>query len=260
VRWGEHLFERRGFLAGTPEQRAADLGAALSCPETRLIVCARGGVGSADLLEERWLDRWLPVAAAAGKWLIGFSDITALHSQWQALGLPSIHASNVTSLGVGCAALHERWLSHVLDPWAKRRWQLETLFAGKAQGPLAGGNLAVLHDLCASHQWSPAPGSLLFLEDVGEPPYRLYRMLRSLHRGGHLRQVAGLVVGQLSASHPGVHRVSARAVFQELCAEWKLPAAWGVPSGHELGQNHPLTFGIAAELDATVSGAELTMG
>ncbi len=260
LRWGDHVFARRGFLAGDEDQRASDLEVALACPETRLIVCARGGVGCADLLGIRHAPMWRVEKMSHPKWLVGFSDVTALHAEWQALGWPSIHASNVTSLGVGCEEVRGRWLAHVLDPWAPRRWELETLQPGTAHGTLIGGNLAVLHDLCASQQWNPPRDSLLFVEDVAEPPYRIYRMLKALERGGHLRRIAGLVVGQVTASHPGIHHTSAREVFAELCAQWQMPAVWGMPCGHELGLNHPITLGIGARLVATSEGAQLTIG
>ncbi len=256
VRLGTHVFERSGFLAGSPEARVADLSSALACPEATVIVCARGGVGCADLLERSLSTAWSPQSYPF-KWLVGFSDITALHSRWQSCGLPSIHASNVTSLGVGCAAVRERWLAHVLAPLRAQRWQLETLNPGTAEGVLVGGNLAVLHDLCASGQWSPPPEALLFLEEVAEPPYRIHRMLSALRRGGHLSRVSGIVVGQVSASNPGQHRVTARQVFTDLSAQWGLPCAWGLPAGHELGENHPLTLGRWASLEARAPAATL---
>jgi muramoyltetrapeptide carboxypeptidase len=249
LRWSNSVFARRGFLAGSAEQRTADLHRALTCPEARLVVCARGGVGAADLLDDS-LNDTLDAAASNAKWLVGFSDITALHVRFNQRGWPSLHASNVTTLGVGCAAVRERWLSHVLDPWAERRWGLETLYPGTVTGTLFGGNLAVIHDLCAAGQWAAPPNTVLFLEEVAEPPYRIYRMLQALRRGAHLRNVVGLVVGQVSLSNPGLHRRTAREVVAQLCAEWQLPSAWGLPSGHELQVNHPLTLGAPVRLEA----------
>lgn len=260
VRFGRSVFARTGFLAGDAAGRRADLEVALTCPETRLVVCARGGVGCAELLGPTVAGGWSNLGPTPFKWLIGFSDVTALHTQWQAHGLPSIHASNVTSLGVGCANVRERWLAHVLDPWRPQRWQLQTLVPGSARGRLIGGNLSVLHDLCASGQWQPQPGSLLFLEEIAEAPYRIHRMLSALHRGGHLRHITGLVIGQVTASHVGIHGVSARQVFATLCTEWQLPCAWGLPSGHELGENHPLTLGCHATLQATGNGTTFDCG
>lgn len=259
VQLGRHLFCRHGFRAGAKAERAEDLRDALACPKARLVVCARGGVGSADLLDAGLGQEWVSTVSPY-KWLVGFSDITVLHAQWQAWGLPSIHASNVTSLGVGCAPLRERWLSHVLNPWQTRHWTLEPLFAGEAEGPVIGGNLAVLHDLCASRAWRPPPGSILFIEEVAEPPYRIYRMLTALRRAGVLDHLHGLVVGQVTSSHPGIHGQSARQVFTELCSEWRLPSAWGLPSGHEPANNHPLTLGAPARLVADEQTARFSVG
>lgn len=249
LRWSKDVFARRGFIAGSAERRAADLQRALACPDVRLVVCARGGVGAADLLDET-LDAALLAHRSRAKWLVGFSDVTALHARFNQCGWPSLHASNVTSLGVGCAAVRERWLSHVLDPWATRRWNLETLYPGEVTGTLLGGNLAVIHDVCAAGQWRTPPNTVLFLEEVAEPPYRIYRMLQSMRRGGHLQNVIGLVVGQVSHSHPGLHQKTAREVIAELCTDWQLPSAWGLPSGHEPHVNHPLTLGASVRLEA----------
>jgi muramoyltetrapeptide carboxypeptidase len=255
---GAHVFEREGFVAGCAQARVSDLRDAIACPEASLIICARGGVGCADLFAQTLLESWSPTSTRP-KWLVGFSDITALHSRWQSFGIPSIHGSNVTSLGLGCAPLRERWLAHVLNPLRPQRWQLETLYPGDVRGPLVGGNLAVLHDLCASRQWSPPAGAILFLEEVAEPPYRIHRMLSALRRGGALSDVAGLVVGQVTASPPGPHRVTARQVFATLCKEWQLPCAWGLPAGHEVAENHPLTLGRLAVLNAQTSAATLSV-
>lgn len=258
LRLGDHIFSRQGFLAGPAIARAGDLQAALACADTRVVVCARGGVGCSDLFDPALLDSWSPTSHPP-KWLVGFSDVTALHARWQSLGLPSIHASNVTSLGVGCAAVRERWLAHILDPLRPQRWSLETLYPGSGVGPLVGGNLAVLHDLCASGQWSPPPGAVLFLEEVAEPPYRIYRMLSALRRAGALSALSALVVGQVTASNPGQHGVTARQVFSTLCTEWRLPSAWGLPAGHEVWENHPLTLGRTAKLDAQPQNATLSV-
>lgn len=245
VRWTSNVFHRTGFLAGGSAQRGDDLQSALSCPDTRAIVCARGGVGSADLVDA------LTALPCAPKWLMGFSDITALHACLQHKGWMSIHGPNVTSLGLGNAALRERCLHHLLNPLHTYERTLSPLFPGRVTGPLVGGNLAVLHDLCAANVWRPPAGAVLFLEEVAEPPYRIYRMLTAMRRGGHLSALAGLAVGQVTFSHPGQHGVSAREVISDLCQTWRLPAAWGLASGHDLRVNDPLTLGSRVHLNVT---------
>lgn len=246
------MFHREGFLGGTKNQRLDDFMEALECPDTRLIVCARGGVGSAEIASELALHRYPP------KWLMGFSDITALHATFQHHGLMSIHGPNVTSLGVGNARLRERCLTHLLHPCRTNTVLLTPLFPGNATGPVVGGNLAVLHDLCAANAWLPPQGSILFIEEIAEPPYRIHRMLTAMQRGGHLSGIVGLVVGQITHSNPGPHRVTARQVITTLCEQWQLPAAWGLPSGHDVGQNDPLTLGGQVHLNVTVDAATVT--
>jgi muramoyltetrapeptide carboxypeptidase len=242
VRWTSRVFHREGYLAGSATERALDLSAALRCAETRIVVCARGGVGSAELLDS------LAALDAGPKWLAGFSDITALHAGLQRKGWMSIHGPNVTSLGVGNAAMRERFIQQLLHPLQARVLQLVPLVPGSVAGPLVGGNLTVLHDLCAANAWAPTQGSLLFIEETAEPPYRIHRMLTAMHRGGHLRSIQGVVVGQVTLSNAGPYRASAKQVITDLCLRWGLPAAWGLPSGHDPRENEPLTFGSVAQL------------
>ena len=251
VRWSPSIFARDGFVAGSVTQRLDDLLEALDCHECRAVVCARGGVGSAELcalLPKNALTR-------APKWLIGFSDITALHCTYQRHGLMSVHASNVTSLGLGNAALRDTWMQAVLAPLAAQELAVEVLVPGSAYGPLVGGNLAVLHDLCAAGEWEPPRGAVLFIEDIGEPPYRIHRMLTALARRGVMKQLAGVLIGQISGSRVGHYGVDAREVCLRFCREQGLVAAWGLPAGHEPNVNLPLTFGAPARLQLPAAGA-----
>jgi muramoyltetrapeptide carboxypeptidase len=246
------VFHRSGFLAGSSTDRAQDLTKALACPETRIIVCARGGVGSAELIDS------LGTVPNAPKWLMGFSDFTAVHAGLQQRGWMSIHGPNVTSLGVGNAALRDVCIRHLLDPLREYKLSAAPLFGGCVSGPLVGGNLAVLHDLCVANAWHPPPGAILFLEEVAEAPYRIYRMLTAMRRGGHLTSIAGLLVGQVTHSPAGHHGVTARQVITQLCEQWALPAAWGLPSGHDPWRNDPLTFGSHTQLNVGPLRADVT--
>lgn len=252
IRWSTSVFHQEGFLCGTKNQRLDDFMDALACPDTRLIVCARGGVGSVELCAELTPNAYPP------KWLLGFSDITALHATFQRHGLMSLHGPNVTSLGVGNAHLRERCLHHVLDPCRTTTVTLAPLVPGNVVGPVIGGNLAVLHDLCAANAWHPPHGAILFVEEVAEAPYRIHRMLTAMRRGGHLSGIVGLIVGQITHSNPGPYRVTARQVITTLCQQWQLPAAWGIPSGHDPWQNDPLTLGGQAHLNVTGDAATVT--
>ncbi len=250
VHWSPTIFRQDGFLAGSVQERLDDLKQALAS-ECRALVCARGGVGSAEVVarlpKEYVLDN--------PKWLVGFSDITALHCAYQHFGLMSLHAGNITSLGVGNHPFREAWLRAVLNPLRQQELNVEVLNPGSARGPLVGGNLAVLHDVCAAGDWLPPLGAILFLEDVGEPPYRIYRMLASLARRGLIKHLSGLAFGQLSASSPGRHRIDALEVCRRFSLEHGLPAAWGVPAGHDPTQNLPLTLGASAALLLPAQGA-----
>lgn len=244
VLWSPEIFCRDGFVAGNVTHRLNNLRDGLDASECRALICARGGVGSAEVAA------LLPQSALSHdpKWLVGFSDITALHCAYQRERIMSLHAPNVTSLGLGSAALRDTWLRAVLDPLARQDLTVDVLVPGSAHGPLVGGNLAVLHDLCAADEWSPPQGAVLFMEDVGEPPYRIHRMLSAMARRGITKRLSGVVFGQISASQPGRHGVTAREVCRRFCEEQQLPAAWGIPAGHEPNENLPLTLGAPARL------------
>ena len=148
------LFDRQGMFAGTDQRRLDELNAALVDPGIAGVVAARGGYG---------LTRILPRANLAllrkrPRWLVGFSDATALHVEATRLGIVSLHAHNVTGLGRGDAVAREEWVAALEQPTARRTYpNLETWTSGEAQGPLVGGNLTLLFTCAAagSKSWYP---------------------------------------------------------------------------------------------------------
>ncbi|MET9337962.1 LD-carboxypeptidase [Nonomuraea sp. NPDC003804] len=195
---GRHVLDREGYLAGTDADRAADLQAAWCDPAVSAVFCSRGGYGAARILD---LLDWREMRAASPKILLGSSDITALHHVFGVeLGLPTLHGPMPAC----------RPLSFEAEPepvtWDHLRAALfatapppvtgdRVLREGRAQGVLAGGNLALLASLCGTRYQPSFAGRLVLLEDVGEQPYRIDRMLTQLLQAGAFDGVRGIALG-----------------------------------------------------------------
>ncbi len=242
--WG--MFERSGYLAGSDERRLAELTRALSQPGIRAVVAARGGYGLSRIAHR--VD-WAALRRSP-RWLVGFSDVTVMHVEAARVGVASLHAHNMAALGYGDAHVRARWLEALEAPGARRRFEnLEAWSSGRARGPLAGGNLAMLFTCAAAGRLYVPEGAVLAIEDVTESSYRLDRMLTALKVGGAFDCVAAVVVGGLTDCPAGPWRVDARDAVRSCLAELGVPVVAGLPFGH-CRWNEPLPFGLSAEVDA----------
>jgi muramoyltetrapeptide carboxypeptidase len=248
VEYDWRMFERDGFLAGSDERRRAELETALASPRVRAIVAARGGYGVTRIAS----DVDFRLLARDPKWLVGFSDITALHVEAQRAGVASMHAHHAAGLGRGDAHARNAWLRALEAPHAARTLRGRTLREGRATGVLVGGNLTVLFTCAVTGRLELPPRSILALEDVTEASYRIDRMLSALRLGGHLRNVVGVALGGFTDCPPGPQRVAVEDVLARELDALGVPAVSGLPFGHDL-PNEPLLLGALAELDADQS-------
>ncbi|HEY4116210.1 MAG TPA: LD-carboxypeptidase, partial [Byssovorax sp.] len=236
--------------------RLAELEAALAAPDVRAIVAARGGYGASRFVSR--VD--FGALAASPRWIVGFSDVTALHLEAQRVGVASMHAAHVTSLGRGDAHGRDAFVRALEHPTAARAFDALGVIARGAQaGPLVGGNLTLLHASAAAGRLDLPDGCVLFLEDVTERPYRIDRMLTTLALGGHLSRVGAVVLGDFTQCDPGADGVTVREVLVDRLAHLGVPVAYGLPAGHEI-KNAPLVLGGPARLDATGARASLIVG
>lgn len=248
---GESLFARQGFLAGDDAARLADLEAALGDPNVRAIVAARGGYGATRVLPALDVAR----VRASAAWLVGFSDVTALHALWARAGLCSLHAPNLCSLHEASPSLQAAWLSLLEGASPAALTGLETVCSGRAEGRLFGGNLTVLCALLGTPYFPPLEGTVLALEDVGERPYRIDRMLTALLCSGVLTGVRAIVLGEFSECPPGADGVTAHDVLTERLGALGIPLVARAPFGH-VAENTPLLFGAVASVDADAGCVE----
>lgn len=232
VRLDPRATQRSGYLAGTDEDRAQSLLDALEDREVRAIVCARGGYGATRVIERRG-PAILAALARDPKPIVGFSDVTALHVLWERAGVRSVHAPMVARLGVEGAlddALFERWCA-VLEG---REHALASRGAdgARAQGASTGGNLAVLAAMVGTDFTPQFRDRIVFLEDVGERPYRVDRMLTQLRAGRCFDGARGVVLGEFTDCGPGPDGQTVEAALSEGLAALGIPVWTGAPFGH----------------------------
>ena len=256
VKQGNHLFAESGQFAGTDEERTADFQNALNDPHTHAIICARGGYGTTRILDSLDFQQFIKKP----KWIAGFSDITALHSQLHHLQVQSLHSTMPICFDTDAPdtveslrkALFGEALRYTARPHLLNR-------PGNATGLATGGNLSVLASVIGTASDVDTAGKILFLEDTDEYLYHLDRMVIQLKRAGKLRNLAGLVVGSFSNIHDnGVpFGKNTEEIVAEAVADYSFPVCFNFPTGHT-PHNVTLPFGKRALLKVTASQTTLT--
>ena len=250
---GDTVYEKKGDLAGDDAARLDDLAWALGSDDVDAVWGARGGWGTARLLDRLDGD----MKSVPPRWLYGSSDLTALQSWLLGRGRPSWYAPLVVELADG-SRYRRRFLDRaVFDPLAPidaRIARAATLVRGRASGTLAGGCLSVLAALAGTKHAAEFKDRIVFLEDVGEPPYKIDRMLWQLRESGAFDRIAGLVFAQFTRCRPGRGRSSRSLadVMREHAEAIGVPAMSGYPAGHG-PKTLPLPIGFDATLDASAS-------
>lgn len=239
------LFSRAGFLAGDDPRRLEELTQALVDPTVDAIVTARGGHGLLRIIAAVPWSRF----AEHPKWLVGFSDPTAIHAEIWRLGGVSLHAANVAGLGRADDETRHAWIRALEHPDEPKILHGTPGISGVVTGPLVGGNLTILTMLAAAQRLSLPEGCILALEDVTESSYRVDRMLTALLVGGYFERVAGFALGEFTDCSAGVFRVAVEHVLEERLGNSR-PVVRDLPFGHGR-RNVPLTLGRAATLDGT---------
>ncbi|OIQ29919.1 MAG: LD-carboxypeptidase [Bacteroidetes bacterium MedPE-SWsnd-G2] len=256
---GENLWTQNGHFAGTDEERCADFQKALDDPNIKAIWCARGGYGSVRILDMLDYSKFLDQP----KWIVGYSDITAIHNQVHLKGVQSIHAmmcvnltdtmtmDNPTVLSLG-AALFGKELSYSLKGSSYNK-------VGKCSGELVGGNLTMLHSMLGSDTSLTVDGEILFIEEIGEYAYHIDRMLQSLKRAGYFENCKGLLVGDISKVRKNTTEFgrTIEEIILDVVAEYNFPVAFNMPAGHEK-INEALFLGRQIELVVSKSGSTLS--
>jgi muramoyltetrapeptide carboxypeptidase len=265
---GKNAYRRHGYLAGTDDERLSDINHAFQDPSIDAIWCIRGGYGSLRLLER------IDYAALSRrpKPVMGFSDITAiLNAVTRRSGVVTFHAPVARAAMPRFSREHFEMVlaaprsagrlgrlptpTDVLVPQENR---IVTLVPGTAEGPLAGGNLTLLHCLIGTPYFPDLEGAILFLEDVGEDLYNVDRILAHLRLTGAFQALAGVIIGRFSELHRS-GRDGALGYDEVLATYFEplgIPVAYGFPIGHVEAQ-WTIPLGIRCRLDATAGEVDL---
>ncbi|MBM3919513.1 MAG: LD-carboxypeptidase [Sphingomonadales bacterium] len=248
--WG--LDCRHHQFSGCDDERAEALQELLDDPEVRAVVCLRGGYGTVRIIDR--LD-WSTYIHRP-KWVVGYSDITVLHTQLHQLGFRSLHAAMPVQFpeAAPVPAHWREWLGLLTAPdrgeayeWAHFPWSDRCSIArgGSFDGILVGGNLSVLYSLLGSRSFPDLKGKILFLEDVDEYLYHIDRMMTALRRAGVLENLGGLLIGDFTAMKD--HTIPFGSTWEEITlasvSSFDYPVLFGIPAGHG-EENWPLEMGI----------------
>ncbi|GMV21765.1 MAG: putative carboxypeptidase [Acidimicrobiia bacterium] len=248
--YDDRVFERQGYVAGSAESRATQLREAWADPATGAILAVRGGYGSVQVLP-----RLRPQDVGAAP-LVGYSDITSLHIWLNCqLGMTSIHGPMIDrKVAAGPSAYDTASFlgSLTSTPLGEMAVDgLETVVRGDATGPLYGGTISqLLGSLGTPYAFEPPAGCLLWLDEVGERPYRLDRMMVQLRQSGVLSRAAGVLVGQLPHCDEADGRVRGWDVVADALRDVRGPVVMGFPSGHTTTKLYTLPLGVDVRLAA----------
>ncbi|MBP3639704.1 MAG: LD-carboxypeptidase [Muribaculaceae bacterium] len=244
-----------GQYAASDSARLADLSAALTDSTVRAILCSRGGYGAVHLLDSLSA---LPLERDP-KWLIGFSDISALHALLASRGIASIHGNMCKHIALGpddednatfLAMLRGYRPAYEFAPDSLNR-------CGQASGRLLGGNLAVIAELINTPYDVIQPGTILFIEDVEEPIYKIERIMYQLRLSGVLPRLGGLIVGQFTGYRPNDSYETMERMIADMTAPYTYPVAFNVPIGH-VDHNVPVIQSAEVTLTVTPEGTSLS--
>ena len=256
IKVGNTIGKRDFTFGGTDAERAADFQSMLDDDEVKAILCATGGYGAVRIIDQLNFSRF----RKNPKWVIGFSDITVLHSHLhQQCHVASLHAKMCGSFPKEWATADQVQINSILSiKTALEGGQViypTVVMAqnktGVAEGILVGGNLKILENMSGSVSAMDTNGKILFIEDVGEPLYNIDRMLCNLHRSGKLAKLKGLIVGGFTNLKPySPDAPFGRYIYrivQERTAAFDYPVCFDFPVGHQKN-NFALKCGVLHRL------------
>lgn len=242
-------------LAGTDAQRAADFQAQMDNPNIKAIWCVRGGYGTVRMIDLLDFSKF----KQNPKWIIGFSDVTVLHSHLNTLGFKSIHGIMPVSTKATTdaketlrQALFGENISYEVAPHPMNRF-------GKASGQLVGGNLSILYSLFGSQSAIDCSDKILFIEDLDEYLYHIDRMLINLKRNGCLESLKGIVVGGMTKMKDNdiPWGKDALQIIDDVTKKYNIPVCYNFPAGH-VQDNRALVFGTQIVFEVNDQCSKIT--
>ena len=243
-------------LAGTDDQRAADFQEQMDNPNIKAIWCVRGGYGTVKIIDKLDFTKF----KQNPKWIIGFSDVTVLHSHLNRMGIESLHATMPVAIPRAtdeaknslCAALFNDKLEYTLDCDALNH-------IGKVKGELVGGNLSILYSLLGSESAVDCNDKILFIEDLDEYLYHVDRMMTNLKRNGCLSGLKGIIVGAMTEMKDNEIPWGRNAleIIEDAVKGLNIPIIYNFPAGH-IRDNRALIFGRQVTIEVTAETSKVT--
>lgn len=243
-----HAKNQHGRFCGTIEERLSDIQNAFDDEKAKLILCSRGGYGCVHLLEKLNFEK----IKKTPKWLVGYSDITVLHQAFLLNNMASLHAPMAKHIveedsnNISTQYLKELLFGNIAE-YKIDTHPLNT--EGCTKGILFGGNLAVLCSLIGSEYLQIPENGILFIEDIGEDPYKIDRMMWTLKLSGILAKIKGLIIGSFSGyeEDPLMYENVYESI-RTMIEPFDIPICFNFPVGHTK-HNYPLLHGCAIELN-----------
>ena len=243
---GATIGKENNQFAGSDQERASDFQKMLTDKEIKAIWCARGGYGTVRIIDKIDFSAFIEHP----KWIIGYSDITVLHSHIHNFGIATMHAPMPIDIHKNTAqsinslkdALFEKKIKYKV-PSSKKN------ILGKCKGQLVGGNLSILYSLCGSVSSIDTSGKILCIEDLDEYLYHIDRMLQNLKRNGYFKNLSGLIVGGMTNLHDNniPFGKKYKRIILDIVEEYGFPVVFKFPVGH-LEDNRALILGAEVSL------------
>ena len=258
VQLGITIDAEKNQYAGDDALRAQDFQDLLDSPHIKAIWCARGGYGTIRMVDVLDFTRFIQHP----KWLIGYSDVTVLHSHINRLNIPTIHGQMSLEIEKKSQATRDTLQQTLFGEHPGISYSLDSSLlsrSGKASGILVGGNLSVLYSILDSPSELDWQGKILFIEDLDEMLYHIDRMMQNLKRSGRLKNLAGIIVGGMSQMRDNTIAFgkTAHQIIFEAIQEYQYPVCFNFPAGH-IHDNRALVFGTKATLVVTSKQATLS--
>ena len=253
---GVNLFKEEDQFSGTVEQRTADLQGMIDDNSIKAILCARGGYGTVQIIDS--ID--FTNLKINSKWIVGYSDVTVLHSHLNNLGIASLHATmpiNFKSNTKESLLSLKNSLFGNLNSIECKAHPFNKF--GKIAGDIVGGNLSILYSLLGSQSDIDTASKILFIEDLDEYLYHIDRMMMNLKRNGMLGKLKGLIVGGMSDMNDNSipFGKTAEQIILEYTKNYDFPICFGFPAGH-LSDNRCVRLGINSVLEISKNGVSLS--
>ena len=243
-------------LAGTDEQRAADFQQQMDNPNIKAIWCVRGGYGTVRMIDLLDFTKF----KQNPKWIVGFSDVTVIHSYVNKLKIATIHGAMPITVGKASAESIESLRKSLFG----EKLEYETSFSpanrlGNAKGEIVGGNLSILYSLMGSNAQIDCKGKILFIEDLDEYLYHIDRMMMSLKRCGCFDGLNGLIVGTMTKMKDNdiPWGKNANQIIEDVTKGYSFPIFYNFPAGH-YRDNRALIFGKQVSLELNTTTSKLT--